>query len=222
MGSIAPNNPPRAGRAWWGLVRFGFRLLYNELAFTYDTVSWIVSLGQWRSWQRCALPHLHGDTILELAHGPGSFQIDLSEAGYHSVALDLSRSMGRIARRKLRRHGLTPRLVRASALAIPFPGEHFSSVVSTFPTEFIIAPATLAEIHRVLQPGGRLVVVFNGVLTSGGAARDALEFAYRITGQRGPWPVNVEERLAAAGFTAQMITEELKRSTVLLFIADKR
>ncbi|MCZ7544410.1 MAG: hypothetical protein M5R40_13175 [Anaerolineae bacterium] len=41
-------------RLWWALVRFGFRLLYNELAFTYDLVSRVVSLGQWRAWQRAA------------------------------------------------------------------------------------------------------------------------------------------------------------------------
>jgi hypothetical protein len=45
-------------RLWWGLVRFGFRLLYNEFAFTYDTVSKVVSLGAWRCWQRAALKYL--------------------------------------------------------------------------------------------------------------------------------------------------------------------
>ena len=67
-------------RAWWALVTFGFRLLYNEMAFTYDWVSWIVSLGQWRAWQRSALEHITappGTRVLELAHGTGNMQIDL-------------------------------------------------------------------------------------------------------------------------------------------------
>ena len=69
-------------QAWWALVRFGFRLLYNELAFTYDTVSWVVSLGAWRCWVDAALAHLDGQSpVLELAHGPGNLHIDLALAG---------------------------------------------------------------------------------------------------------------------------------------------
>ncbi len=211
-------------QAWWTLIRFGFRLLYNEMAFTYDGVSWIVSLGQWRDWQRTALPYLAAPSagpVLELAHGTGNLQIDLRRAGFQAVALDLSRTMGRIADRKLRGWGWRPRLVRARAEALPFATDHFAAVVSTFPTEFIIDPATLAEVQRVLRPGGRLVVVFNGLLTGKNAATEVLEAAYKVTGQRGPWPVDVEERLRAAGFAAEVIHVPLERSTVLLFVGKK-
>ena len=36
---------PMLINAWRRLLQFGFRLLYREMAFTYDWVSWIVSLG---------------------------------------------------------------------------------------------------------------------------------------------------------------------------------
>lgn len=211
-------------RAWWRVIRLGFRLLYNELAFTYDAVAWIVSLGEWRRWQRTALNHLSappGATVLELAHGTGDLQLDLRALGYRTVALDLSRSMGRLARRKLRRRGIPAHLVRGRTQALPFPGERFPAVISTFPAEFIFDPATLAEIHRVLIPGGRLIVVLNGLLTQGGAAREALELAYRVTGQRGPWPAQADERLAAAGFRSRLVIETLRRSTALVLVADK-
>jgi ubiquinone/menaquinone biosynthesis C-methylase UbiE len=162
-----------------------------------------------------------GARILELAHGTGNFEIDLHQAGYHPVALDLSRAMGRITTRKLRRAKIAPKLIRAQAQALPFPDRAFPAVVSTFPTEFIVDPATLREVHRVLEPGGKLVVVFNGVLTHGGAAKNALEFAYRVTGQRGPWPLPIEERFAQAGFTLELAQENLGRSAALLFVAEK-
>src|SRR5512144_2064080 len=85
------------------LLRFGFRLLYNELAWTYDFVSWSVSMGQWRAWQRTALPYLYGGRVLEVGHGTGNMLLDLLSLGFTPVGLDLSRGMGRIARRKLRR-----------------------------------------------------------------------------------------------------------------------
>src|SRR5258708_720532 len=209
---------------YWRLVKFGFRLLYNEMAFTYDTVSWVVSLGEWRSWQRAAIKHLGvqpGAQVLELAHGTAALQIDLRAAGYESVAVDYSPYMGRIARRRLLKQHIVPKLARARAQALPFADGSFPAVVSTFPTDFIVDPATIAEVYRVLKPGGRLVFVPNGILTRGGAARQALEAAYRATGQRGPWPVHIERVFSAAGFTITQTIEDAQRSMAQIIIAQK-
>jgi ubiquinone/menaquinone biosynthesis C-methylase UbiE len=212
-------------RYWWSLVRFGFRLLYNELAFTYDLVSWVVSLGQWRAWQRAAIPCLSvapGDTVLEIAHGTGGLQLDLRTAGVQTVGLDRSPQMGRIARRKMQQRGFRPRLARGNALALPFPTGSFRAVVSTFPTEFFLDARTLAETHRVLLPGGRLVIVANGRLTGRDPLSRLLELAYAITGQRGPWPIdNTIERFRRAGLPAQLLSRPLHRSEVWLVIAQK-
>ena len=88
---------------WWQLVRLGFRLLYNESAWTYDTVSWLVSLGAWREWQRSGIKYLNGvgaGPALEVAHGTGNLQIDLAAAGYSACGIDLSHHMGAITREK--------------------------------------------------------------------------------------------------------------------------
>src|SRR5215475_13402797 len=117
---------------YWRLVKFGFRLLYNEMAFTYDLVSWGVSMGEWRSWQRAALHHLNvkpGDCVLEIAHGTGNLQIDLRHAGLDSIGYDLSPFMGKIARAKLLQHKITPKLVRGHAQALPFADQWFPAVV---------------------------------------------------------------------------------------------
>jgi ubiquinone/menaquinone biosynthesis C-methylase UbiE len=205
-------------RGWWRLVKFGFRLLYNEMAFTYNWVANVVSLGQWWDWQRTALDFLPTDgLILELAHGTGRLQVELHQRGWRSAAIDLSADMGRIARRHLSRQGVPVRLARASAMALPFPDEAFSGIVATFPTEFIVAPETLAEVRRILVPGGRLVFVPNAIITKGGAARAALESAYRVTGQRGNWPADLQFE----GFHVSNEVVELARSTVQVVIIQK-
>ena len=211
-------------KLWWKLVHFGFRLLYNEMAFTYDWVSKLVSLGAWRCWQRAALKHLSAPRdalILELAHGTGDLQLDFHAVGYQSIGYDLSPYMGRIAPAKLRQHGIVPGLVRGKAQALPFPDATFAAVVSTFPTEFIIAAETLREVHRVLQPDGLFIIVPNGILTSMGISEAGLEWLYRITGQREDGSGSVHEYFNGFGFTVEVFQEACPRSIAQVILARK-
>jgi ubiquinone/menaquinone biosynthesis C-methylase UbiE len=216
----------RVARLWWRLVRFGFRLLYNEFAFTYDIVSKVVSLGAWRCWQRSALKHVNPDgLILELAHGTGDLQIDLASAGYNSIGFDLSPYMGQIARRKLLRRGMSARLARGAAQALPFADGQFASVVSTFPSEFIAAPETLREVWRVLRSDGVLVIVPGAAFSGGGVAKVVLEWAYRVTGQRQPeqdQSARFAEWFANFGFSVEVRDEPCPRSVVLVIVARRQ
>ncbi len=216
-------------RLWWRLVRFGFHLLYNQFAFTYDLVSRFVSFGAWRCWTQAALKHLPHETdaaVLELAHGTGNLQIDLHAAGYQVVGYDLSPAMGKIAQGKLTRRGLTARLARGRAQALPFASETFAAVVSTFPTDFIAAKETVSEVKRVLKPDGVFVIVPNAQLSGGGLSEQSVEWLYRITGQRGGGDGGGETRkdaLAAmfAGFQVEVVQERCTRSIVTVIVARK-
>jgi len=215
----------KVANGWWGLVRFGFRLLYNEMAFTYDMVSSIVSLGEWRCWQRAALRYLDatGDAlVLELAHGTGNLQLDLAEAGYQAIGYDLSPYMGRIARAKLQRRRVTSRLARGRAQQLPFPAKTFKAVISTFPTDFIFASETLREIDRILKDDGQLIIVPNGVLTGGGVSEAGLEWLYRITGQRGEHQPPINHFFEPYGFKAVLKEERCRRSIAQVILAQKK
>ncbi len=211
-------------------IEWGFHLLYNQLAWSYDAVSWLASLGQWRAWQRAGLPFLPppapGRRVLELAHGPGHLLMALSAAGYTPVGVDLSPFMGRQAQRKLRQARLDVPLVRAAAQALPFAGNAFDGVLATFPAGFIAQPETAAQLWRLLRPGGRLVIVPQAQFSGRSIVVRLLERLYAITGQRldkgkegatpDPW-----RWLAQAGFHVRQESVLLPRSRALVVIAQK-
>lgn len=206
--------------AWQRLIGLAFRLLYHELAWSYDLVAWLVSLGQWQAWARAALPYLLGERVLELGHGPGHLLVALAERGFQPVGLDLSPQMGRLARRRLRRARLALPLVRGPAQTLPFAAHTFDSVVATFPSSYIVDPASLAEVARVLSPGGRLIVVAGARLSGRDAVSRFIEWLYSITGQReaaGSW----EAPFVAAGLAVRQVQIEMQRSHVLLLIAER-
>ncbi len=221
---------------------FGFRLLYNELAWTYDIVSWLVSFGDWRAWQQAALPFVQGPNVLEIGHGPGHMLLALRRAGFRVMGLDLSPYMGRQAQKRL---GETPALsgvegavslIRGDVMALPMKTAVFDTVLATFPTDYVVDPVTLLNVGRVLKENGRFVIVPEGHLTGRGPLNRFIEWLYTITGQRaGPfavdeannWPDHpvwqiIVERFTAAGFRLEMKQIHLHRSTVTILIAIKQ
>ncbi len=202
-------------------LRLAFWMLYNPLAWAYDRISRIVSLGQWREWQRTGLLELCGERVLELAFGTGDILLDLHAARYRAVGLDLSPSMVRIAQRKLERHRITVPLVRGRAERMPFADASFDSVLSTFPAEFVVALDTLGEVARVLRPGGRAVIVAMAQIVPDTLWEWLLERLYRITGQCAPLP-DLEPLLAPLGLCYRTAWYPVKRTSVLLVLLEKQ
>jgi ubiquinone/menaquinone biosynthesis C-methylase UbiE len=223
-------------RLWTNLLHFGFRLLYNELAWTYDAVSWLVSLGDWRAWQRAALPFVQGPDVLEIGHGPGHMLLALRRAGFRVVGLDVSPYMGRQAQKRLMEAGKTVPLIQGDVMALPVKTAVFDTVLATFPTDYVVDPVTLLNVNRVLRENGRFVIVPEGHLTGRGPLHHFIEWLYAITGQRaGPfavdeadnWPDHpvwqlIVERFTAAGFRLEMEQIRLPRSIVTILIACKQ
>lgn len=192
-------------------LRFFFYLIYQPMAWSYDLVAWVVSLGRWQTWLRTTLPFLPGPRVLELGHGPGHLQAALTHAGLTAFGLDASAQMGRLARRR----GAL-RLVRAAAPNLPFARGTFDQVVATFPTEYIVNPQTLKAIPGLLKPDGKLVILPVAWLRGSSLLERAMAALFRVTGQAADWDVSFTAHIRAAGFEVEEQRVQLPGSEVML------
>lgn len=165
------------------LLRWAFTRFYREFAWMYDLVAAIVSRGLWSRWIEAAAPQLQGVLVLELGSGTGYLQRTLRRRAIPAIGLDASAQMLRLARRKVERAGGHADLLRGYAQHLPFAAEQFSDVVATFPAEYILDPATFAEVRRVLRPGGQIVLIDAAYFTRRDAYSAAVDVAYRVTQQ---------------------------------------
>jgi len=213
------------------VLRVFFRLLYHEMAWTYDAVAWGVSAGLWSHWIEQVVPYAQGPMILELGHGPGHLQVAFSRKGYKAFGLDASRQMGRLAYPRIHKflsnpttpygYAKLPRLVHGQAQSIPFPPASMNSVIATFPTEYIFDPATLSEIYRLLVPGGRLVILTTGWITGRRLHQRAAAALFRVTGQSGEWYPGWSQAFRQAGFQVDADWIQLPSSRVFVILGQK-
>ena len=202
-------------------LRLFFRLLYHQMAWTYDWVAWAVSLGMWKQWVYSVIPYIKGPTALELGHGPGHLQAKLISIGVSIMGMDISRQMGKIARKRLQAMEVDYNLINGDGQQIPFPSEYFDQVAVTFPTEYIIKPTTLKEIIRVLKPGGGLVIIPVAWINGKTILARAAAALFRITGQAGDWDNKYLDPFKQAGFHVEVQRRMVKESTVLILTATK-
>jgi ubiquinone/menaquinone biosynthesis C-methylase UbiE len=103
-----------------------------------------------------------GSRVLEIGPGPGYFSVEVAQRVPHGrlVLLDLQREMLAKARRRLRRAGAgNVDYVQADATAFPLrAGSVDRAFLVTVLGEVHDPPACVAEVARVLRPGGLLVV----------------------------------------------------------------
>lgn len=102
-----------------------------------------------------------GGTVLELGSGTGRLSLPLGRAGVPLVGIDRSEPMLARARTRVRRSrlGSSVRLIRGDIRFLPFRRPQFAMVMAPYGMLQSLLreadlKATLAEVHRVLQPGG--------------------------------------------------------------------
>lgn len=198
---------------------FFFYLIYEPLAWSYDLVAWVVSLGRWKKWVYSTLLELPGPRVLELGHGPGHLQLAMHQRGVQVFGLDRSAQMGRLARRRLAAAKVTPTLVRAMVEHLPFIPHAFDQIVATFPSEYIVQACTLAESHRVLTNNGKLVLLPVAWIRGNRLWDRAAGWLFRVTGQTPNWDSRFGVPLRAAGFSVEEKPIKLLSSEVMLIVA---
>jgi ubiquinone/menaquinone biosynthesis C-methylase UbiE len=150
--------------------------LYDELAWAYDPVSWLVSLGKWDDVRNLALDYLVGDKVLEIGCGSGELLAEMDRKGLNATGLDPSISMHHVIRRKEKRNNACYNRVCGLSQKIPFGNESFDTIISTFPAGYIADLDTWREVSRILRSNplsnekkGRFVIVtwlFGGISIS--------------------------------------------------------
>ena len=129
---------------------------FDRIASRYD--EWYKTrTGQYvdrvEKWLIFSMMRTKSGRALDLGCGTGNYTFELKKRGFDVIGLDASEGMLRIARSK----GLN--CIRGNAYSLPFPEESFDLVLSVTMFEFIHEPEkVLAEIHRVLKPGGEVII----------------------------------------------------------------
>ncbi len=207
-----------------------FEALYHQFAWAYDWVSRTFFRDQWRRWQLAALPHLRGRRVLELGPGTGRLLARLAIDGYYVVGLELSPAMLGQSVRRLRRLTVVQRsrvaLLRGSGLTIPLRSGSMDSILATFPSDYISAPATLREVERVLAAGGRLVLVPGGLLLPSNApARLLNQVGGVVYGDQSPsasFSRKLAAQLTALGFSVRHEQWRNTQGVAFILVAEKQ
>ena len=143
------------------------RSLFNRIARRYDAVNRLISLGLDRGWRRQAVKVLmprEGGRYLDVGTGTGelAFEILRQAPESHVDGIDPSEKMLSIAREKAARDGLANQasFVLGDARALDLADGLYDGAVLGFSFRNIEdRSAALSEICRVLNPGGRLVIL---------------------------------------------------------------
>jgi ubiquinone/menaquinone biosynthesis C-methylase UbiE len=171
----------------------------------YDLTVWLATLGRERSFRKrlVQLARLEpGESVLDVGCGTGTLAIAAQRhVGPSGIVhgIDASAEMVSCARAKAKSAGVNARFECAAAQAPPFADATFDAALCTLMLHHIGSRSRLqlaCELHRVIKPGGRALVV---------------DFGHSTRGHRGPFRLghrghgavalgDISELLERAGF----------------------
>lgn len=140
--------------------------VFHSVARKYDIMNDLMSAGLHRAWKHFTIETSGarpGYRVLDIAGGTG----DLAQAFARKVGpsgevwlTDINSSMLSVGRDRLLDQGISLPVAQCDAEKLPFPDNHFDIVSVAFGLRNMThKDAALREMHRVLKPGGRLLVL---------------------------------------------------------------
>ena len=140
--------------------------LFTPLPGRYDRLAEVLSMGQNGRWRRAMVDRIAGPwtsgpdqaVVLDVASGTAGVALQLAaRTGARVVGVDLTEPMLREGQARVVAAGMEPRisLVTGRAEQLPFPDASFDALTFTYLLRYVEDPqATLAELARVVKPGG--------------------------------------------------------------------
>jgi demethylmenaquinone methyltransferase/2-methoxy-6-polyprenyl-1,4-benzoquinol methylase len=159
------------------------REVFRSVAPSYDVMNDLMSAGLHRVWKKFTVDLANvqpGETVLDVASGTADLaQAFAKRAGVANVwQTDINEAMLKVGRDRLANEGLITPNALADAEKLPFASESFDIVTVAFGLRNMThKDIALAEMARVLKPGGRLFVLeFSKVHKSLAKAYDTYSF----------------------------------------------
>jgi demethylmenaquinone methyltransferase/2-methoxy-6-polyprenyl-1,4-benzoquinol methylase len=142
--------------------------MFDRIAGRYDLLNRLLSGGTDVAWRRRMAKHMpNGENLrlLDLATGTGDVLLAMHKQCprvQSGVGMDLSGGMLAVGRRKIVERGLAEslRMVRADAVTLGARKDSFDAATIAFGIRNVPnVPRGLSEMHRVLKPGGRVLIL---------------------------------------------------------------
>lgn len=155
--------------------------VFTSVAARYDLMNDLMSVGIHRLWKDAMMDWLApraGQRLLDVAGGTGdiAFRFLSRAPASDAVVVDMTESMLAAGRQRAETEAVDGRIdwVVGDAMALPFPASSFDVCTISFGIRNVTRiESALAEMFRVLRPGGRLMVLEFSQLPNG-----ALQWAY--------------------------------------------
>ena len=146
--------------------------MFDTISKDYDGLNRVISFGIDVSWRKKVV-NIVGkskpDTILDIATGTGDLAIQLADTkATKIIGLDISSGMLEVGKQKVSKKGLdaTIDMVLGDSENMPFEDNTFDAVTVAFGIRnFETLEKGLAEIYRILKPGGNFVILETSVPT---------------------------------------------------------
>lgn len=140
--------------------------MFTQIAPRYDATNDVLSLGVHRLWRRVAVKRsgvVAGDSVLDCATGTGdlalAFKRTVGPTG-EVIGTDFNAGMLSFAPGKAKEAGLDVKFEVADAMKLPYESSRFTVASISFGIRNVDDPkACVAELARVVKPGGRVVVL---------------------------------------------------------------